>query len=768
MAVIDAREHRAVAPAAAPIAALFPVTKFLPPPGRAEHVARARCLATLAGPPEGRHLLISASAGAGKSTLAAQWAAGIGSTAWVSLGPEDNAPGQLWAAVISSLQTISPELGAAALPALLGGGDTGSVLVHLIGDLVAHGAPVALVLDDLHLVADPACHREVEWFLDHCPPTVRVCLCTRADPDIRIPRLVARGLLAEVRNSELAFDSAETYEFMHDRLALELDEATAEHLSARVDGWAAGLYLAALSLRAGVPADELFASLEAGDRRVREYISSQTLSRLDERTQELLEGLALLPRFCAELCDHVFERTDMDAVLTDLDASNLFVIPLDRAGRWFRLHHLFAKVLADRAQLRDPARVAELHRRAAGWHREHGDVGEAIDHHVAARDFEPAADLIAASVPVQINLSRLGGHLARWLSLLPRELVAERASLCLAGGWVAAINSRRDEAEQWLVRALARPHDGPLPSGSASAAAEAALIQATFCFKDYGSGRRHSHDAVALESPDSPWQPLVQLMYGWYAHHAGDHAAALAAYRRSEELATNDVQIASLVIAPALAALVHLELGDRHAADAAVRRSAQARRHAGVESVPQMLNSWFGTARAQRLLGRLDDAARDAEWAATIAADYPAATDSLLIAVPVTIELALIRAAQGDLPGARQALEDARVRLDGAVDPGRIGEWLAEAEREVGGAAAAGTDAAPAGAADTGPGGALSRRELTVLAMLAGDASLREIAAELFVSPNTMKTHCRTIYRKLGVGSRGEAVALARRRALLA
>jgi LuxR family maltose regulon positive regulatory protein len=728
-------------------------------------VHRDRCLELTGGALAPQHLLISASPGSGKSTLASQWAECVGNTAWVSLGPDDDSSGQMWGAVITSLQGLSPGLGASALPALLGGAATRNVVVRLIDDLAIYDGQIALVIDDLHLIEDRECHRELEFLLERAPGNVRVCLVSRRDPPIRFHRLVAIGKLAELRTGELGFDQAETYEFMADRLGLEIDEATAASLSRRVDGWPAGLYMAALSLRAGGAAEDLFAALDVGDRRVHDYIYAETLSRLDDETQQLLEALALLPRFCAGLCDYVLDRDDMYERIQELDASNLFVIALDRSGSWFRLHHMFAKVLADRAQTRDPERVLRLHRRAGEWHAREGDVGEAIAHFVQACEYETAADLIAASIPVQINVSRLAETLRRWVLLLPAELVERRASLCLARAWVGAINSRREATKRWLRLAMNAPAEPlPLPSGSASPAAEAALLQATFCFKDYAAGRRHSEDAVRLEAPDSPWQPLVQLMYAWYEYHAGRNDIALAAYERSEALATSDVHIASLVIAPALAALIHLERGELELADAATYRADAARRAHGVESVPQMLNSWFGTARAHRLRGRLAEASHDAETAAVVAADYPAENDSLLIAVPVTIELARIRHALGDRKGAAVALADARRRLEGAVDAGLITRWFQEAEAEQSAGGKRARAHQNGGAAE----GELTARELTVLRMLTGNGTLREIGGELFVSPNTLKTHCRTIYRKLGVTSRADAVARARERGLIA
>jgi LuxR family maltose regulon positive regulatory protein len=207
---------------------------------------------------------------------------------------------------------------------------------------------------------------------------------------------------------------------------------------------------------------------------------------------------------------------------------------------------------------------------------------------------------------------------------------------------------------------------------------------------------------------------------------------------------------------------VNIERGDLNAADAAARRADAARRAAGVESLPQMLNSWFGTAMTHRALGRLDEAEHDAEAGARVAADFPAAADSLLLAVPVTIELGRIRLARGDLAGARAALADARTRLLGATDAGKMTTWLAEADQALGEASPA-TSAKARRPADT----ELSSRELSVLQMLTGTGSLREVSDALFVSQNTLKTHCRTIYRKLGASSREEAVARARQRGLL-
>jgi LuxR family maltose regulon positive regulatory protein len=240
--------------------ALYPPTKFQPPPLRPEHVQRDRCLRLVRTPPlAAAHLLISAPAGAGKSTLAAQWAAEHERCAWVSLSEADDEPGQFWAAFILGIREACPGFGGELLSELLGGAELRGLFPHLVDEL-AELEELGVVLDDLHLIANRECHYELGWLLERAPPNARLALCSREDPPVPVGRLVAQGQLAVLRVTDLQFDASETAEFLHDRLGLDLDPAQIRAISQRTDGWAAGVYLAALSLRAGVAAEEVIAS----------------------------------------------------------------------------------------------------------------------------------------------------------------------------------------------------------------------------------------------------------------------------------------------------------------------------------------------------------------------------------------------------------------------------------------------------------------------------------------------------------------------------
>jgi LuxR family maltose regulon positive regulatory protein len=733
--------------------AAFPLTKFLSPITRDAQVMRTHSLDAIAGPPEAQHLLLSASPGMGKSTLAAQWAAGIGAASWVALASEDAAPVRFWTAVTTALRGVVREL-----PAPSFADDASPLRVRVVDELLQYGGMVALVLDDAHHVLHGA-GAEIEWLLTQAPPNLRVCVCTRTHPPLSLPRLVAAGLLTVLRDRDLAFDDEEARAFLELRADVNVDADAIEEIVRRAQGWPAALQLAVRTLQSGTSVAELIEALDRGLSQLTDYMEAEVLARLDRDERALLEGLALLRRFSPALVQYALERPIGDR-LAELEARNVFVAPVDPDRRWFRLHPLVARIVLVSAHDSDPALARRVRRRAAGWCVAHDAPAEAIDHLLLAGDAPRAGELIADAVPQQVAAGWPMLALRSWLAQLPVDVVRASARLCLAAAWVAAAENRRTEAHDWSAHAVALDPTSPGSPAAPSSAAEAAAITAIFCGKDYETGERECIRALEMLGGGSPWEPLLHVMRGWYAYQRGEASAALVALHRAQVAAADaDLRVVDAV-ARALAGAAHLALGDEASAADAAGAAARARESPGVAAHPLALLSWFGTIHVRRSLGMTALAAAEADRASALAATIPPLADSQLIALPVMIELIRVRAESGDLQGAARALMEARARLAAAVDAGHLPRWLDDAAREL---ARRGSP----GAHDTRRELGVSPREAAVLQMLAGPYTLREIGDILHVSRNTLKTHCRAIYRKLSVGGRAEAVARARAAGLI-
>jgi LuxR family maltose regulon positive regulatory protein len=728
---------------------VFAATKFQAPPARAEHVRRARLLNAVSGPLAPRHLLISAPAGFGKSTLATQWAEGFPRATWISLSAEDDEPGQFWDAFIVAVQKVIPHFGRSEREVLLGGGDVRAVLVRLLDQLAQETEELAVVFDDLHVITDPDCHDGLDYLLRRAPPSLHLCLCTRHDPPLNLERAVVHGELAVVRGADLLFDEQEANEFLLERLQLGLSPDEARALAEETEGWAAGLYLAALAVRAGGP--------QARHRRVRDYLSSEVLESATVQDLRLLEDLALFDRFSGPMLDHVLQTEDSARHLEELEQSNLFVIPLDATGTWFRLHHLIADLLRERLEAHDPDRAPRLQARAADWHLAHGDIPEAIQARLRAGQFEAAADLIARHHAVYLNQSRLGATVARWLDRLPPQLVAGDPQLALDRAWVAGMNGRQEEMEYWLELATELPGNGPLPDGSASAEAQAAVIAGCFSTRDFRVRLERAREAALLDRPGSPWYALAHAATGLWGYLVdGPTEEVLHALAVASRNANAPEQAVTAAFAPAIEAAVFADTGQRAHAEAAIRAADRARQRFEIERVPQASVAWWATAYAHLSLGHLAEAAADAAAGVAASYDLPPEHDAVAWAPANLIQLARVHVALGEYEPARKALAEARERLDLFDYPGRLAGWLEDAELAV-----STSGAAPAAAED------LSERELAVLALMAQPLTLRQIGGRLHISYNTVKSHARSIYAKLGAASRAEAVDRARRLGLV-
>ena len=725
-------------------------TKLHAPSSRKEWVERRPLIQALAGA-AARLILVDAPAGFGKTTLVAQWRCSTieeRSFAWLSLDGADDDPGRFWWHVVCALQRACSGFGGEDILRAIrvqGPDIAGTVLPMLVNELAALPGPVVLVLDDYHMIKERSCHDQIAFLLFHLPPTAQIVLITRADPPLPLARLRAAGQMAEFRAQDLRFAPAEVATLVHTVSAVELSEPDLADLLERTEGWPAGVYLAALSLR-GRPSPSAFIHQFTGDNRfIVDFLAEEVLSRQPGDIRQFLMRTAILARFCAPLCDAVAGSANAAEIIDVLERENLFVVPLDETRQWFRYHHLFAQMLHTQLTRTEPALVPTLHERASAWHRVSGSVGLAVKHALAAGDVANAADLIARHWYAYVSVGRVA-TVRRWMDSLADEQIAANPLVAHCAAWAAALTGEPEPVRRWLPVMEAGHHKGPLPDGIQSLKSSAALLRGVYGFDGLRVMRESAQMAVGLENnPKSPWYALAKGAYGFSLYLSGElHEAARTL--EEAELSTAPVPLIRILTLSAWS-LVAVELGRLPRAMELASEARGIATDGDLSETPQCSLAFTAAGAVRAAQGRLDEARSEFKRGVQCRLGVPG------ISPWATLE-AMLRLAQvlldlGDDAGAAELIDEAQDVLtlfpDGAEAPQARLEQL---RRRL----VVRSRAVPA--AD-----ALTEREMAVLRLLRGTLSLREIGQELYVSPNTIKTHAQAIYRKLGVSTRQDAVA---------
>jgi ATP/maltotriose-dependent transcriptional regulator MalT len=421
-----------------------------PQPG---FVARARLRRALDEARTRPLILVCAPAGFGKTALLADWARSVNHpVAWLSLDVGDNDPARFWRHVVAALDRAHPGIAERAGPLLsppVPSSFEGLVTV-LINELAAQpGGELLLILDDYHLVDAQAVHEPLTFLLEHLPPGLRLALASRSEPPLPLARLRAARQLAELRAADLRFTQEEAGELLRETAGPEMADAAVAALTARTEGWAAGLQLAALSLQGQRDVAGFVAAFSGSHRYVLDYLAEEVLDRQPAQVRAFLLETSVLDRLSGPLCDAVTGRGDSQRLLEQVERANLFVVPLDEVRGWWRYHHLFADLLRARLQEQQPARLAELHRNAAIWFEQHGLADEAVRHALGAGDAVWAARLAERHAD-GLLLHSEGATLQRWLTALPSGLVSSRPRLLLAQARLALLSGRVNEADGLL------------------------------------------------------------------------------------------------------------------------------------------------------------------------------------------------------------------------------------------------------------------------------------------------------------------------------
>ncbi len=602
---------------------------------------------------------------------------------------------------------------------------------------------MVLVLDDYHVIENAQIHREVEWLIERLPATTHLALATRSDPPLPLARLRARAEMTEIRAVDLRFSAAEAEGLLNGTLGLNLDANDIELLAARTEGWVAGLQLAGLSLRGRADSRAFIESFAGDDRQIVDYLGFEVLDHQPPATREFLTASSVLERLSGPLCA---------AVTGDQNAAQL----LEELQRY---HHLFGDLLRHELQQSQPQLVPALHQRAAAWYRSVVMIHEAIEHATIAADFAQAIELITAHWYEFLQRGRVE-TVAGWIDALPARAVAEEPNLCLTKAWIGVNVGRLDEVDRWVAASETIASSGaaeetqpPLSSGVASLRAIHRYMAG-----DVGGAVAAGRHALELESggPASPWRPVGCPVLGLALHWHGAADDALATLTQAVRIANAGGNHLAAMHASGGLAAIHYERGEiQDAASFAAQALALAEEHGLVEHWARSL-SLAVNGRVLQREGRIEEADAAITRALELAQRGVASVE---IAYALAA-LADVRHRRGRREEALVLGERARRAVRACTDPGILRELLARIERRLRLPSGRGHGSAPASEA-------LSDAELAVLRLFPSGLSQREIGAELFLSINTVKTHSRSIYRKLGVAARDEAVERARKLGLI-
>ena len=686
-----------------------------------------------------RLLLVSAPAGSGKSTLVASWLGGrSGAAAWLQVEHGDDDPTRFWTYLIESIAQAATSVRAAVMPIVLASkGDHDLVVSALVNALVALDDPLVVVIDDYHLIGNDVVHRGMERFIELCPAGVTIAILTRFDPPFRLGRLRVRKHLGEIRGELLRFEPNEAAGLLSS-IDRPLSTSQVQLLSDRTEGWAAGLVLAGLSLGQSIDTARFVEDFHGDDQLVVDYLSDEFLGGVREDHRQRLLATSILERLSGPLIDAVTQSTGGRQWLVETAAANQLVIGLDRTGDWYRYHHLLRDLLRLEATNAMPEDLPGLHRRAAAWFEEEGDYHrafahwlEAGDHHDAARAMLPYGSKLIADSQIET--------LRRALEALG-DIARTDAACALLWGWCEFIAGNYSAAGDWV----AVTHD--VASDSFDQQITAPLRMNILL----GRGDVNSALVIARELADSEkfWslesaQTVVTGGVFMWAGMGDDARQALElAVKKARHTQFHSVHVLGLIYQ----AIVEFDAGNTVAAGSAASLAIDTADKLGIAGYYRLGPAYAIRARTtSEDTDALENAVRAIEVVRRTTSDLAFAY-VLTISGDVLTEL-------GDTRGP-ELLAEARLAVERFPDPGIVARHLERVESRH---AIAVPPVEVSAIVEQ-----LTERETAVLRYLPTALSQREIANELFVSPNTVKTHCGAIYRKLTVGNRKAAVQVAR------
>ncbi len=611
-------------------------------------------------------------------------------------------------------------------------------MLPLLIDELDDAPQLVLVLDDWHMVRNPLCDETLAELVKRAPTPVQLVVSSRSEPRLPTGRLRAYGDLAEVRARDLRVSPEEASElFRAADVDLEFDDV--QRITERTEGWLAGIYLAVLGIRDAADPEAFVTLFTGATHQVFAYLQQDVLAAAAPEIRDFLVRTSVLERLSADLCDTVLETSGSEATLEEISRLNLFLARLDETGSEYRYHQLFGAMLRRELEATDAAAVPRLHARASHWYEEHGDIERAVEHAIESRDVDRASTLVTRTSVPMLSIGR-AGTVTRWLEALSWPSAEADPQLGITRALVAGMSRRgRDEIEHWLNVADAGPDSGPLANGISSLRSAIAMIRSLFLTRGIAEAERGARFVLEQEPDGSPWRyaGLVPLGQALFLQGRYEEARAPLAEARALPGAR---RLASTSVGMSYLALIELDAGELASSERLARDALALAIENGHPSDVTAANPHLALGRALMrgpdLRAAIDHLERAVELTAPL--------DSPYWHVHALLHLAAARHHIGDREGAGTVLACARSEMDDLPDLGMLGDLLRTIRDEL----------ASRPRREGFLGDDLSEAERKVLRAFASGASVGEVGRELYLSPNTVKTHRRNIYRKLGVSTR--------------
>ncbi|MCK0118559.1 LuxR C-terminal-related transcriptional regulator [Isoptericola sp. S6320L] len=695
---------------------------------------------------------VTAPAGYGKSTLLTEWAThDPRPVVWVSLDRLDDDPLSLLRVLASGFSLSRP--GHDDLVAEMTGPDVsllGRAAPRLASALRAGREPILFVLDDLHEIRSPACHDVLGVVAAGIPPGSQLLTASRSEQP-HVARLRAADDAVEIVAADLVLDVAQTMQVWEAARA-PVSREVAATVTERTEGWPAGVYLTSLVARHRDPRD---LSVTGAEPYIADYLQREVFRRLTPAERRFLRRTAVLDVLSAPLCDAVLEEHSSQRRLRRLEAANAFVVPLDDRRELFRYHALFREYLLTELMDAEPEIADTLRVRAAGWLAAHGSPEQAVEHLLATPDRDRCVHLVARIAMTSFQAGRIA-TVGRWLRTLGDDEVAGYPPLALLAGYVAGFEGHPLEAERWAAVADAASYDGRLGDGPVSFASARAMYRALRCPDGPQQMSDDARLALAAEPAWSVWRTTALTLAAEALLLVGDVAGAT---RHLEEAVGTANQGNADAFVYAAALLAQLDMDHDRWDDAAehVRLALETVHEHRTGDYPTSALAQAAGARLALRLGDVDEARRRLVQGMRARAGCTYAFPS--IAVRVRLYLARASWSTGDRIAVRHLLRE----VDDVVLRRPALGVLVEQARELRTAVGVETSLLVGGST----GAPLTPAELRLLPYLQTHLTIKEIAGRLYVTRNTASSQIGSIYRKLGVSSRGGAVDRAVKTGLL-
>jgi LuxR family maltose regulon positive regulatory protein len=731
----------------------FPLieSKVTPPIPRPGCIVRTALIDWLRAREDVPIAAVVAPAGYGKTTLLRQWAERDPRPfAWLTVDARDNDPAVLLTYLAVALDQIVPVDPAVFRALSTPRSDPSTVVPRVLQAFRQVPQSAVLVIDDLHLLDDDSCGHLIADIVDLVPAGWQVALAGRGPLPLPVARIRAEGRIAEISAGDLAMDDDEAAALLRS-VDVDLQPSVVAELNRQVEGWPAALYLAGLAILSEPGLDPTSDPGIGASRFVIDYTRSEVLTRLSADDVEFLMCASILDRLSGPLCDAVVGRTDSAARLDQLERANMLVTPLDHTCTWYHCHHVLREVMYAELERRGHSRIAKLRHRAADWYEAHDMPELAIEQAMALGDTERVCAIAEAWAQRFYQRGR-AVTTRRWFDWVEAHIPIEtQPSFAMTGALAHVVDGRVAAAERWLDAA----RRGVSRNGTAALRGRVAMITALACRDGLEAMLRDAEEAADLVPLDDPYRGLTLLVLGSACLVTSQHERADAVLADAVEAAEDSSATPALAIALAQRALIALDDDRADAARAFADRACALIDEAGLDGTGFSAVVYVTAARARLEQGDVATAKSALAHAQRLQAHL---NHSLpWYAVQVRLEVARCHLALTDISGARAVLREAVKVVRRRPDLGGLVDEITALQRRL--------DSLHANLAGAS---SLTAAELRLLPMLATHLSFREIGERLFISANTVKTEAISIYRKLGVTCRSDAIDHARHLGLLA